>query len=227
MSTFATRLIQFYKELPVPLHLPRGISLLYPYENPEVMKVTRLFFRKYFNDSSPRRLIFGINPGRFGAGITGINFTAPRQLKTNCGINHPFGNSSELSAEFIYQMIEAYGGPHKFYSDYFLTAVSPLGFIRNAKNINYYDDKKLQECLRPFITECLEIQLSFGFLTDHCFCIGGEKNFKFLVSLNEQRKKAGLPFFNKITPLPHPRFILQYRRKEVKKYIQLYLDLLC
>ncbi|HET9430767.1 MAG TPA: hypothetical protein VFO70_06300 [Chitinophagaceae bacterium] len=79
MPTFATRLIQFYKELPVPQHLPKDISLLYPYENPEVMKVTRLFFRKYFNDSSPRRLIFGINPGRFGAGITGINFTAPRQ----------------------------------------------------------------------------------------------------------------------------------------------------
>ena len=89
--------------------------------------------------------MLGINPGRFGAGITGVNFTAPRQLKENCGIDHPWGNSSELSAEFIYEMIAAFGGPAKFYADYFIGAVSPLGYMKDRKNINYYDDKKLQQ----------------------------------------------------------------------------------
>ena len=70
------------------------------------MNVVKKFFVKYYNDNRPRRLLFGINPGRFGGGITGINFTAPRQLKDNCSIDHPFGNSSELSREFIYEIIE-------------------------------------------------------------------------------------------------------------------------
>ncbi len=165
--------------------------------------------------------MLGINPGRFGAGITGINFTAPRQLKENCHIDHPFGNSSELSAEFIYEVIEEYGGAKKFYGDYFIGAMSPLGFVSNGKNINYYDDKKLQTVLTPFITATIQQQLLMGFKSDTVYCIGGEKNFTFLSALNHKHQ-----FFEKIIPLPHPRFIMQYRRKKKQEYIKLYLDLL-
>ena len=165
--------------------------------------------------------MLGINPGRFGAGITGINFTAPRQLKDNCGIDHPWGNTTELSAEFIYEMITQYGGPEKFYSNYFIGAMSPLGFLKNGKNINYYDDKKLQQAVTPFITETIQQQIKMGFATDTCICIGGEKNYKFLISLNDQHG-----FFKKITPLPHPRFIMQYRRKNKQLYLKEWLDLL-
>jgi hypothetical protein len=204
-----------------PSGLPAGIETLFPQKDHRVTEAVRAFFNKYFNDSRPRRLLLGINPGRFGAGITGINFTAPRQLKNDCGITHPFGQSSELSAEFIYEMIGNYGGPEKFYGDYFISAVCPLGFIKNGININYYDEKSLQQAVAPFILEQLQKQLSFGFLTDHCICIGGEKNFKFLASLNKEHH-----FFETIIPLPHPRFILQYRRKQKEKYIQQYLEAL-
>jgi hypothetical protein len=204
-----------------PSGLPAGIETLFPQKDHRVTEAVRAFFNKYFNDSRPRRLLLGINPGRFGAGITGINFTAPRQLKNDCGITHPFGESSELSAEFIYEMIGNYGGPEKFYGDYFISAVCPLGFIKNGININYYDEKSLQQAVAPFILEQLQKQLSFGFLTDHCICIGGEKNFKFLASLNKEHH-----FFETIIPLPHPRFILQYRRKQKEKYIQQYLEAL-
>ena len=159
-------------------------------------------------------MMLGINPGRFAAGITGVNFTAPRQLKQNCGIDHTWGNSSELSAEFIYEMIAAYGGPAKFYARYFIGAVSPLGYMKDGKNINYYDDKKLQQAVTPFILDTIKQQLRMGFMTDVCFCIGGEKNYKFLAALNEQHD-----FFQKIVPLPHPRFIMQYRRKKKLEYI--------
>jgi hypothetical protein len=213
MQTLARQLIHFYKNL-IPPSLPPGIDILHPQPDSQVMKVVKQFFEKFYPDNNPRKLMLGINPGRFGAGITGVNFTAPRQLKDNCGIDHSWGNSSELSAEFIYELITAYGGPVKFYGDYFIGAVSPLGFIKDGKNINYYDDKKLQEAATPFVLDTLRQQLRMGFATDVCFCIGGEKNYKFLAYLNEQHG-----FFQKIVPLAHPRFIMQYRRKRKQEYI--------
>ena len=217
----SVKLIQFYKSLLPPGQLPPGIEILYPQKNEQARQAMNMFFNKYFNDDIPRRLLFGINPGRFGGGITGINFTAPRQLKENCGIDHSFGNSSELSAEFIYEVIEKYGGPSKFYSDHFISAVSPIGFTKNGVNMNYYDDRKLQESLTPFIMDNIKKQISFGFKTDRCICIGGEKNFKFLSGLNKEYH-----FFEEIIPLPHPRFILQYRRKQKDLYVQQYLKAL-
>jgi len=219
--TLASKLIEFYQQLQPPHDLAKGIEILFPQKDKEVERLIKIFFNKYFNDNRPRRLSFGINPGRFGGGITGINFTAPRQLKNNCNIDHSFGNSSELSAEFIYEMIEEYGGPEKFYSEHFITAVSPLGFTKDGVNLNYYDDKILQQALVPFITDNINKLLSYGFKTDRCVCIGGEKNFKFLASLNREHN-----FFKEIVPLPHPRFILQYRRKQKDAYIDQYLQAL-
>ena len=185
------------------------------------MKVVEAFFRRYFNDNKKRHLIFGINPGRFGAGTTGINFTAPKQLKGLCGIDHSFKNQSELSAEFIYEVIKAYGSIEKFYKDYFITSVSPLGFTKDGINLNYYDDKKLQEAVTPFIVQSIQQQILMGFESDHCICIGGDKNLKFFSSLNQKYK-----FFDEIVPLPHPRFIMQYRRKQKESYIDQYLSAL-
>jgi hypothetical protein len=225
MPLLSEKLIRFYTTLQPP-PLPKGVSILHPQKNPEVKRVVKTFYTKYYADTIPRKIMLGINPGRFGAGITGINFTAPRQLSAYCGIDHPFGNSSELSAEFIYEMIESYGGPELFYKHYFIGSASPLGFVQNGKNINYYDTPALLKAVRPFISDCLDKQLSFGFNTTRCICIGGEKNFKFLHALNEQRREQGLSCFGEMIPVPHPRFILQYRRKEKQKYIEQYIEAL-
>ena len=221
MPTLADKLIQFYQTLQPPKKLPKGIEVLFPQKDPEVMKIIKLFLKKFFSDDRPRHLLLGINPGRFGAGTTGVNFTAPKQLKEYCGIDHHFKQQSELSAEFIYEMIDSYGGVEKFYNDYFISAVSPLGFTKNGVNINYYDDKDLMNAVTPFIADSIQKQISFGFKTDKCFCVGGEKNFKFLSALNEKYH-----FFETIIPLPHPRFILQYRRKQKEKFIEQYLSAL-
>jgi len=220
MPSLAKNIIDFYKSLQPP-SLPKGIEILFPQQNDEVIKLVETFFYKFYDDDNSRHLIFGINPGRFGAGTTGINFTAPKQLKEFCGIDHPFKSQTELSAEFIYESINAYGGVKKFYKDYFITSVSPLGFIKNGVNLNYYDDKKLQQVITPFITNSIKKQVSLGFNTDYCICIGGDKNLKFFSSLNDQ-----YGFFEKIIPLPHPRFIMQYRRKQKEKYIDQYLSVL-
>ena len=215
------KLIHFYQSLRPPKNLPKGIGILFPQKDPQVVELVKKFFTKYFKDDSPRRLLLGINPGRFGAGITGVNFTAPKQLKEVCGIDHHLDLRSELSAEFIYDMIHEYGGVKKFYQDWFIGSVCPLGFIKNGKNINYYDDKKLMEAVTPFIVDCINKQVAIGFNTDKCLCIGGEKNFKFLSGLNNEYK-----WFKEIVPLPHPRFILQYRRKQKNQFIHQYLSAL-
>ena len=183
------------------------------------MKIFETFLYKYFNDNSPRRILLGINPGRFGAGVTGINFTAPRQLKEFCGIDHEFKKQSELSAEFIYEMITAYGGTENFYSKFFIGSVCPLGFIKNGKNINYYDDRELLKTVEPFVIKSLKQLLDFNVDRKNCLVIGGEKNYKYLISLNER-----FGWFDGITPLPHPRFIMQYRRKQKLQFIQQYLQ---
>jgi hypothetical protein len=221
MKTFSDNLIHFYRSLKPPVNLPEGVDILFPQQHKDTRKIIKDFFEKFYSDNKTRRMMFGINPGRFGAGITGINFTAPRQLKENCRIDHPFKISSELSAEFIYEVIEEFGGAPKFYKEWFIGAVSPLGFVKAGKNINYYDDKKLQEAVTPFIIENIQRQIAFGFKTDHCLCIGGEKNFKFLSALNDQYS-----WFKEIIPLPHPRFILQYRRKQKENYVRQYLSAL-
>ncbi len=185
------------------------------------MKVVQQFLSRFYADNHSRHLILGINPGRLGAGITGVNFTAPRQLKKDCGIDHALGNSSELSAEFIYEVIEQYGGTDAFYSHWFIGAVCPLGFVKEGKNMNYYDDTKLAAAVTSFIIKTIQQQVSFNFKRDYCICIGGEKNYTFLDALNKKYH-----WFEKIIPLPHPRFIMQYKQREKENYIQLYLSTL-
>jgi hypothetical protein len=220
-SMFSNKLIDFYQSLRPPKNLPKDIEILFPQKDSQVIELIKKFFEKYFNDTKPRQLMLGINPGRYGAGITGVNFTAPRQLKENCGIDHHLDLTSELSAEFIYDMIAEYGGVRNFYKSWFIGSVCPLGFIKNGKNINYYDDKKLLTAVTPFIVDCINKQVTIGFNTEKCICIGGEKNFKFLSNLNNENK-----WFKEIVPLPHPRFILQYRRKQKDQYIHQYLSAL-
>lgn len=219
MNTWAQNLVQFYSSLKHPKKLPNDVTWLYPQQSALVMDVVKRFCHKFFNDTNQRHLLLGINPGRHGAGITGVNFTAAKQLTEDCGIEHPWQKQSELSAEFIYKMINAYGGPASFYQHYFIGSVCPLGFIKHGKNINYYDDKELLKTVEPFIIKSIRQQLAFNVHRDRCFAIGGEKNFNYLSSLNER-----YGFFDEIIPLPHPRFIMQYRRKQVEEYVGLYLE---
>jgi Domain of unknown function (DUF4918) len=166
-------------------------------------------------------MIIGINPGRFGGGLTGIPFTDPVKLETICGIKNDLPKKQELSADFIYTMIKSYGGPALFYKNFYFTSVSPLGFTKAGKNLNYYDDNKLEERIRPFMVTCMRSQLSFGINTKVAYCLGEGDNYKFLSQFNEQHQ-----FFEKIIPLAHPRFIMQYKRKNLDRYVDRYLKAL-
>ncbi|MEO5647745.1 MAG: uracil-DNA glycosylase family protein [Chitinophagaceae bacterium] len=190
-----------------------------PYLDPETFETCKLFYNKYYPDNESRRMIIGINPGRFGGGVTGIPFTDPIRLDSICCITNHWQKKQELSSVFIYEMINAFGGADLFYKKFYITAVSPLGFTRDNKNLNYYDDKELQKNFEAFVIECFEKQFAFGIERDVAFCLGDGKNFKYLSKLNDEVK-----FFEKIVPLPHPRFIMQYKLKRKEEYIQLYLE---
>ena len=218
---FADHILQFYKQLKITTPLPPGVEILNPYKNKITYSLCETFYRKYYGDDHPRRIILGINPGRHGAGLTGIPFTDPIKLEKYCNIPNSFEKKPELSADFIYKMISAYGGPERFYSRFHFSAVSPLGFVKDGKNLNYYDIRELEICLRPFIIQTLKRTLEFGIDTSVCYCLGEGSNFKFLSRLNEEQK-----FFDKIIPLAHPRFIMQYRRKKVGEYVDEYVRIM-
>lgn len=220
--TFAEHVLKFYQSLNLAAHnLPPGVKVLNPYQDKTAAALTQQFLKKFYSDSRPRKIIIGINPGRFGGGMTGIPFTDPIRLETACGIANDLPKKPELSSDFIYRMIGAYGGPEKFYGDYFFSSVSPLGFTRDGKNLNYYDQKDLQNAVYDFIIRSLKTQLTFNISTDAAFCLGEGQNFKFLQALNKEHQ-----FFGVIVPLPHPRFIMQYRRKRLDEFIGIYLKAL-
>jgi hypothetical protein len=221
---FADSIIKFSGELDFKGSLPEGISIMNPFrDNPGIMPVITRFYHKFYDDDKPRHLILGINPGRFGAGVTGIPFTDSRRLLEKCGLSIPGLKTFETSSVYVYEMIDAYGGVEKFYKKFFISAVCPLGFTAtNNKgkelNYNYYDSRELTEAVREFIIKSLYEQLEFGIMRDSCFCLGTGRNFKFLLKLNEE-----LHLFGKIVPLEHPRFIMQYRTKQKDTYIKKYL----
>jgi len=67
-----------------------------PYKALGIRNYVESFFRKYFSDNNKRVFVFGINPGRFGAGLTGITFTDPVALAEFCGIQNNLPQNREL-----------------------------------------------------------------------------------------------------------------------------------
>jgi hypothetical protein len=212
--TFAEKTLTFYKQLALSEKLPDGVEIMNPFTQPGTMVACETFYGKFYNDNKIRRIIFGINPGRFGAGVTGIPFTDPIHLEKACNIPNDFDKKPELSSQFIYLLIENMGGVIPFYRHYFIGAVSPLGFVKNGKNFNYYDDRLLERSLKSFIIKSMVKQVTLGISTDKCFCLGNGKNFIYLQRLNDELK-----IFGEIIPLPHPRWVMQYRRKQLQKYL--------
>jgi hypothetical protein len=112
MLRFADRVIFFNRELVFKGNLPDNFQVINPFiDNPETMVVMSRFYHKYYNDNKQRRLILGINPSRKGAGVTGVPFTDTKRLATVCGIEMKSAHTHEVSSVFVYDMIEAYGGP--------------------------------------------------------------------------------------------------------------------
>lgn len=247
METLADKIIGFNRALDFTGTLPEGIRIMNPFrENETILEISSAFYRKYYSDNVPRHLILGINPGRFGSGLTGIPFTDPKHVTANCGIPYQGPMAHEPSSVFVYEMIKEFGGEEAFYQRFYIGAVCPLGFTKllpdistnlsssasgrtrkrfvnqpakpREVNYNYYDSRELTHAVSGFMVESLQIQLAFGINTNICFCFGTGKNEKFLRELNDRYH-----FFNRIVALEHPRYIMQYKAKTKQEYIDKYI----
>ncbi|MFP4621057.1 MAG: SMUG2 DNA glycosylase family protein [Bacteroidales bacterium] len=223
MFTFAQKVIRFNRELFYDGKLPEGIRVMNPFRDREVRSVSERFYRKFYNDHKKRRFILGINPGRFGAGTTGVAFTDTKRLEEVCGIPMDSANTHEPSSVFIYDLIARYGGPERFYGDYYINSISPLGFVRlnnrgNWVNCNYYDYESLYQILEDFILSTLKQQVDFGIDRRRCFVLG-KKNARYFDRINRKEN-----LFSSYKVLDHPRYIVQYKARYKEDYIKDYLN---
>ena len=112
------------------------------------------------------------------------------------------------------------GGAKKFYAVVFLSALFPFALIKDRKNFNYYDDKKLFNTLKPEIVKSIQAQIKFG-ASKEVVIILGKKNAEYFSLLNDEYK-----LFKKIIVLEHPRYIMQYKLRKIDYYISKYIDAL-
>lgn len=228
--TFAEQILKFNERLSrETFDMPNNYKIINPFngsQKEEVKKITNAFYQKYYNDVHTRRIIFGSSPARRGSAIIGIPFETAEHLQkeTDIFINKFYINKS--SANFLFDVIHEYGGCKKFYYDFYMNFVFPLGIAKldssgKEMNCNYYENKTLKESLSPFIIRSIRSQIKFGIDTSVCYCIGSGENYKFLSQINEKYH-----FFKEIVPLEHPRFIMQYNKKRKNEFMDKYLSAL-
>ena len=221
-NTFADRVINFNQNLSFGGNLPDGFQVINPFlDNPETIVVMKKFYEKFYNDSSTRKFLIGINPSRLGAGVTGVPFTDTKRLDKICGIQMETAYTHEISSVFMYDMIEEFGGVNEFYKDFYINSPFPLAITRLIKgnwlNANYYDDAQLFENVKAFMIETLKRHISLGLDTSEVYVLG-KKNAVFISKINQQEK-----LFDKIVVLEHPRYIQQYRSKDKPLFIDKYI----
>ena len=214
---FSGKAVQYFFNIKSPVSFRNGVQVINPYDSDEVKRTVTKFYSNFYKDNNKRLFVFGINPGRFGGGLTGISFTDPVALREHCGIENNLGDKKELSSKFIYEMINAFGGADIFYSKIFLSALYPLALVKDRKNYNYYDDKSLFNILKPDIVASIRSQIEFGAKKEKVIILG-KKNAEYFKIINDE-----FNFFNEVVVLDHPRFIMQYRQRLKNKYITNYI----
>lgn len=226
--TFGEKVLQFDNDLSkIEIELPEGFKIINPFNGSnkiQINEITKKFYNMYYNDNNSRRLIIGSSPARRGTAVTGIPYEDAEHLQNTTGIYIDDFYINKSSSNFLYDVIEKYGGSEKFYSKFYMNFVCPLGIVRinskgNEVNCNYYESKKVQKLLYPFMLESIKKQIDFGLDTSVAYCIGSGENYAFLTKLNEEHH-----LFKKIIPLEHPRFIMQYNSRRKDEFIKKYLD---
>jgi len=223
MPYFPDRLLKLLSAFPLPpLPLPGMVEVRNAFQEPAVRTILKTFANRYYAGENQRVGIFGINPGRFGGGRTGVAFTDPVALTDICGIAHELPKQRrELSSEFVYEFIAALGGPAEFYQHFFLSSVYPLELTYQGKNYNYYDAPALTKALWPDILRSIREQVEQLDLRRDVAVSLGRRNGEFLHKLNDE-----LGLFQHIEVLDHPRYLMQYRRKELAANVATYVAVL-
>ena len=226
-ETYFEKIIKFNKTLEnFSVELPDGFEIINPFngkQSESVWKVVETFYSKFYNDTNKRHIILGSSPARCGSAVIGIPFEDAKHLEQETGICIDHFKINKSSSNFLFEVIERYGGFSEFYKNFYMNFVCPLGITRiNEKgrkvNCNYYENRELQNALEPFILNSLQTQLNFELEKSTCICIGSGENYSFLEKLNNKYN-----LFKKIISLEHPRYIMQYNSNRKDEYIDKYL----
>ena len=105
------------------------------------------FYTKYYSDTSPRTLLLGINPGRYGASLTGVGFTDPVLMEQKCGIVNDLEKRSKLSAGFICDVVDAYRVLKLFTEIFSLRPFCLSGYLKTVKITTITTTKRLWHIL--------------------------------------------------------------------------------
>ncbi|MDV2885513.1 DUF4918 family protein [Alkalihalophilus pseudofirmus] len=100
------------------------------------IKLVHRYYQKVYSTEAKRIVLCGINPGRKGAGKTGIpflDFSAVSHLLSDIG-----EYDREQSAQFMLSIINEIGS-ESFYRNVYLTNIAWFGFTKEGSNLNYYD----------------------------------------------------------------------------------------
>ena len=179
------------------------------------------FHKRFVQPNSPKIVLCGINPGRFGAGRTGIpfiDFDSLSEMLPNIK-NH----ESEKSAKFFFSVVKAFG-EEEFYKNFHVTNISWYGFYQldKMKNVNY-DDKRINTEIAIFLIDKFVEEMN---LIQPDIIIPLSKNVYYeLESLKEMGKIQA-----KIGPrLNHPGSPIVSKNKNLWKdiYVQTLTNCLC
>ena len=220
--SFADRLLSFLTSFPLPAApLPDEVQAYSPYQEPGPRELLTQFAGRYYAGPQPRVALLGINPGRLGNGRTGVAFTDPVALQDVCGIPNSLPRQREPSSQFVHAVVEALGGPAAFYQQFYLGSLYPLVLLRHGRNYNYYDTPRLQAALLPAIRDSLTRQVHEVGLQRHAAVCLGRRNALLLQQLNQE-----LGLFDHIHVLDHPRYLMQYKRRELAAHVARYAEVL-
>ena len=166
------------------------------------------FWQTYYGSSVPRVVICGINPGRHGAGKTGIPFLDFQSLAQLIpGVER---SDSEGSAGFFYQVVKRVGAS-AFFPTFYVTNIASVGFACEGKNLNYNElpGPALEIVERNFLLEMAVVQPT------HIISLGEVVH----ATVNKLMGKE----VDCTRRLPHPSWITTYRRNESEKWLSHYL----
>lgn len=98
-------------------------------------ELVRSYYKKFYSKQGRRIVFCGINPGKYGAGKTGVPFIDFHGISRMLPGHDR--QDKERTAQYMLSIIEEYE-PGEFQDAVYLTNLSWYGFLRNGKNFNYY-----------------------------------------------------------------------------------------
>ena len=176
------------------------------------------FHKIYVEPNSPKVVICGINPGRNGAGLTGIPFIDFASLsKMLPDIKE---NDWEPSAKFFFSVIQKFE-IEAFYRNFHVTNISWFGFSRidKQKNVNYFEKDISTEIAIYLIDKFVEEMEHIN--PDYIIPLSKPVLYE-LESLKKQNKiraKIGIR-------LNHPSWVTTYCSNDLSTWRQKYVDTL-